>query len=474
MAARFEAVLGGIRSQSSARVMLGTFAPPAWSVAGCMDAMLELSQSGLIQRLNEDMAALCRQVADSCILDVAQIASEVGHRHWRDDRLAWLAKAPLSHAAMVALGRTAARRVRPWFVPAKKCLVLDMDDTIWGGILGEAGMEGVQMGQDYPGNVFTDFQRRVLALRDQGVLLAAASKNNAADVERVLTEHPACLLKREHFSAFEVHWEDKATSLRRIAETLNIGTDALVFFDDNPVEREWVRSQLPEVAVLDVPRSPMGYGEVLGSCGCFDSISVTAEDRQRAVQYQQGVQREELKKQHGTLEDYLRSLEMVLTVGTIDVATLPRVSQLLSKTNQFNLTTRRHSSAEIQRMLDEGAVGLWVRVEDRFGDNGIVGVVIAKRCQDQEQAWIIDTLLMSCRVIGRQIETAMLALVEQAVRERGGREMRGEFILTPKNLPAVDFFDRHGYKMNQTDSGLWRRTLDAPRALPDSLRICRA
>jgi FkbH-like protein len=414
--------------------------------------------------VNTAVAEICAGVPRCSVLDVARAAAETGLSRWRDDRLAFLAKAPWSGDALTAVAKLTARSLRATFTTPKKCLVLDMDNTLWGGVIGEAGMEGIQLGPDYPGNVFVDFQRRVLSLRDRGVLLAAASKNNAADVETVLAEHPSCVLKRADFAAFEVHWEDKATSLRRIAQSLNIGLDALVFMDDNPVERAWVREQLPEVTTIELPASPMGYWKALDDAACFDSLALTAEDRQRAVMYAGEARRQELQSSAGNLDEFLRSLDLVLTVGCVDETTLPRVAQLLGKTNQFNLTTRRHDEAAIRDMSAQGT-GLWVRVRDRFGDAGLVGVVIAVPDGD---AWRVDTFLMSCRVIGRKVETVMLALLERVAALRGVPALTAEFIPTKKNQPAEKFLPEHGFTLHGEH---WRLILAAPRGIPEFYTI---
>lgn len=465
LANRLRAVVTAIRQHGKAKIIIGNFAPPLWLAADHADASLEQSQTAFVHRLNEDVAAICREVPDAFVLDVARAAAETGLARWQDERMAYLAKAPLSADAMIALATAFARRVRPLFFTPKKCLVLDMDNTLWGGVLGEAGIEGIALGPDYPGNVFVDFQKRVLALRDRGILLAAASKNNAPDVEQVLAQHPSCLLKRDHFAAFEVHWEDKATSMKRIASALNIGIDALVFFDDNPVEREWVRSQTPEVTVIDVPASPIGYAKALAECGCFDLPALTNEDRRRAELYQQEAGRQQLQASAGSLEDFLRGLEMTLTAGIADESTLPRIVQLLGKTNQFNLTTRRHGPAEIQAMIDKGGFVLWAKVRDKFGDAGLIGAAIA--LPHEGDAWIIDTFLMSCRVIGRGVETAMLALVEKLAHERGARRLIGEFIPTSKNQPAADLLPRHGFENDAANPQRWILPLATPRAVPD-------
>ncbi len=461
---RFNALFQNLRRHCKAKVLVGNFAAPTWCAAGVADVSLAPSQMSFVQQLNDDLAAVCRSLPDVLVVDVARTACELGLGRWRDERLEYLAKAPWSSEACAAVAMAVARRARPWFAAPKKCLVLDMDNTLWGGVLGEAGLDGIALGPDYPGNVFLDFQQRVLALRDGGILLAAASKNNSTDVEEVLARHPSCRLKREHFSAWEVHWEDKAASLRTIAATLNISLDALVFFDDNPVERQWVREQLPMVTVLDVPASPMGYARTLADSGCFDLLALTAEDRQRAALYQEESTRQELRQQTGSLEEFLQGLQMTLTVGFVDDATLPRVAQLLGKTNQFNLTTRRHSAAELQGLVAGGAIALWARVKDRFGDNGLIAAAVVVPEPDKAGTWRIDTFLMSCRVIGRGVETALLALLEKCVHSRGGRLLVGEFVPTAKNQPAAGFLPEHGF--SPVTDHLWHLPLDQPRALP--------
>ena len=467
---RLHTLLLTLRQRSTARILMANFTPPAWCAAGVVDVSLAPSQMSFAQRLNDDLAEVCAALPDVQVLDVARLVCELGLDRWRDERLEYLAKAPWSSDACAAVAKAVARRARPWFIAPKKCLVLDMDNTLWGGVLGEAGLEGIALGPDYPGNVFLDFQRRVLALRDGGILLAAASKNNAHDVEEVLASHPSCLLKREHFAAFEVHWEDKAASLRRIAATLNIGLDALVFFDDNPVERQWVREQLPMVTVLEPPASPLGYARTLAECGCFDLLALTSEDRKRAALYLEDSTRQELRQQSGSLEEFLQGLQMTLTVGSVDEATLPRVAQLLGKTNQFNLTTRRHSAADLQTLIAGDAIAVWVRVKDRFGDNGLVAAaVLVPEPAGPLAAWRIDTFLMSCRVIGRGVETALLALVERLVHSRGGQLLVGEFLPTAKNQPAASFLPDHGF--SPVNDHLWHLLLEQPRALPEYFTI---
>jgi FkbH-like protein len=466
--ARLSEVLRGIRLGSKAKILMGNFTPPLWNAAGLAESSLETSQARFVQDLNGQLTKICSTFPDVLILDVHRAATEVGLDHWRDERLEFLAKSPWSSEAMSKVAKMAARRLHSWFSTPSKCLVLDMDNTLWGGVLGEAGIDGIALGPDYPGNVFVDFQKRILALRDTGILLAAASKNNAADVEDVLTNHPSCLLKREHFSAFEVHWEDKATSLRRIATSLNIGLDSLVFFDDNPAERAWVKEQLPEVTVLDVSTNILSYSSTLADCGCFDLTSLTTEDLSRSQLYAEDLQRRELQTQTGSLEDFLRGLDMTLTFGLADEQSLPRIVQLLGKTNQFNLTTRRHNAAELQAMLDAGGIILWSKLRDRFGDNGLIAVGIV--LPEDAATWRLDSFLMSCRVIGRGVETALLSFIIMNIKSRGASSLLAEFIPTRKNQPALAFLTSHGFTKLDDSSELFIHSLHKEVRIPDCFR----
>lgn len=465
---RLKSVVEEIRQKGDPRILLGNLPAPPWKAAGLADPMLENSLEGILGALNGRIARLCRDGSGLVLFDIHGLGCETGWKNWRDHRMAALARAPCSSEALAAIARLAARHFRSWSGAPKKCLVLDMDDTLWGGVLGELGLDGIHLGPDYPGNVFVDFQRRLLALRDRGVLLAVASKNNAADVEAVLSTHPSCLLKREHFSAFEVHWEDKATSLRRIANSLNLGMDSLVFFDDNPVEREWVKSQVPAVAVIDVPKSPLLYWDAIERSLVFDHFTLTDEDRSRARLYQQEEARSLARAEATSLESFIRSLKMVVTLGRFEEAQLPRIVQLLAKTNQFNLTTRRHDEAQLARMLQAGAIGLWARVSDRFGDSGLVALAIA--VPETGDDWVVDTFLMSCRVIGRGVETALLAGLEGQVRQCGGRALHGVYLPTARNQPAADFYPRHGYQ-DSVDPSRWHLCLDEPRPMPETFAV---
>jgi FkbH-like protein len=440
---RIWGILTSIRARSAAAVLVFNLVPPRHPAAGLADGGLEPSQTTAVQRLNERIAAVCRQITDCHVVDYARAVLDTGLRRWADLRLLRRGRIPFGTEGQVATGRLVARAIRAVRKPPCKCLVVDLDNTLWGGVLGEDGAGGIQLGEDHPGNAFKEFQSALHSLRDRGVLLAVASKNDERDALALLDGHPDCLLRSTHFSATRINWDDKANSLRAIAAELSIGLEALAFFDDSPIEREWVRSQLPEVHVIAVPESPIDYVDALFDSGAFDQLSISREDTARAEMYSVEAARKALQSRHESLDAFLRDLGLRATIGTVDSATLPRVTQLIAKTNQFNLTTRRYSAADIARMSDEG-LGLWLRVRDRFGDAGLVGVALARPITALGE-WELDTFLLSCRVIGRNVETALLATLCSAIRQRGGRMLRGRFIPTERNAPAADFLRRHGF-----------------------------
>ena len=451
---RIRSLLEGLRARTSANILVFNFAPPPILAAGLTDPSLIPSQVSVIQKANDQVSAVCREFSGAYIFDYANTVCEFGIKNWSDTKLWYLARIPFGAKAQIEISKRLARYFRAICYPPCKCLVVDCDDTLWGGILGEEGLGGIHLSEDYPGNVYKDFQRKVLSLKNRGVLLAVASKNNEEDVIEVFEKHTDSVLKPNDFAAIQINWNDKASSLVQIAKDLDIGVDALAFFDDNPVEREWVRSQLPEVTVIDVPESPLEYVRALDESAAFDQLFISEEDRVRPKMYQEQTSRKKLQGRSVSIEAFLKGLEMTATIGKVDANTLPRVEQLLAKTNQFNLTTRRHTSSELQTMIDWGCIALWLRVSDRYGDNGLVGVAIAAP-QDADM-WMIDSFLMSCRVMGRKVETALLSIMSRFVHEQGGKTLMGEYIPTAKNNMVSEFYSSHSFQPSDGHSGLWK------------------
>lgn len=454
---RIAQLVRGVRERASSHILVWNQPALSRMTLGVADASTAPSQSDAIAEINRRLATAVRGVSGAYVFDAARLAAEVGLGMWHDAKLQHLGRIPIGAKAQVAIGERLARYLHALVRPTRKCLVLDLDNTLWGGVLGEDGIGGIKLGEESPGNAFKTFQRQVRSYRDRGIILALASKNNLADVVEAFEKHEDMVLRLDDFAARQVHWNDKAQSLAAIAEELNIGTDSLVFFDDNPVEREWVKSRMPEVLVVDVPTDALRYGAALEASGAFDQLVVTGDDRKRARTYQQQAQRKDLEAKAGSVDDFLRALEMRVTLGDVDASTIPRVSQLLGKTNQFNVTTRRHTEADLQRMLANGAIGLWMRIEDRFGDNGLVGVAIA--LERDPGTWILDSFIMSCRVLGRKAELALLSEVTQRVVARGARVLLGEFIPTKKNAPAAGFFASAGFVAEPEGAGRFRLDL---------------
>jgi FkbH-like protein len=325
---------------------------------------------------------------------------------------------------------------------------VDLDNTLWGGVIGEDGLEGITLGgNDAPGNAFYDFQLALDGLRRRGVLLAICSRNNPDDVWPVIDSHPHMVLRRNHFAASRVNWNDKASNIVEIARDLNLGLDSLVFLDDNPAERALLRQQVPDVLTVDLPADPAYYTDALLNLDVFESLGLTDEDRARGEMYLQAQTRREFEKAVVASTDLMTHLESLGIAIKIEKATpfsIPRIAQLVNKTNQFNLTTRRYTEAQVRTMAEAAgdSVVYSVTVGDRFGDLGLTGVAIVHTNTD---SWVIDSFLLSCRVLGRGIEDALLAHIIGRAKASGVRVLHGHFIPTAKNAPARDFYAARGF-----------------------------
>ena len=322
----------------------------------------------------------------------------------------------------------------------KKCLVLDLDNTLWGGVLGEDGISGIRIGGDYPGKAFHFFQESLLQLSRSGVILAVCSKNNEADVLEAWEKNPYLVLRKEHFAAWRINWNDKAANLRELAEELNIGLDSFVFLDDNPAERELVRQLLPMVSVPEFPAQPYELPAFFRQCVnvYFKVYSVTDEDRQKVAQYKANAARSRAQQGFSDLASFLESLDIRITIAAADAFNIPRIAQMTQKTNQFNLTTKRYADTDIQRFVAEGWKVWCLRAEDRFGDNGITGVILV----DGDS---IDSLLLSCRILGKGIEQAFLKAVLSRLKDEGVKTVRARYCPTAKNGQVRDFYERCGF-----------------------------
>ncbi len=329
----------------------------------------------------------------------------------------------------------------------KKCLVLDLDNTLWGGVLGEDGIEGIRCGGDYPGKAFHYFQEALLELGNSGVILTVCSKNNEADVLEAWEKNPFMVLRKDSFAAWRINWNDKATNIRELAEELNIGLDSFVFVDDNPTERELIRQALPMVEVPEFPAQPYDlpvfFKELVEKY--FRVYQLTGEDRKKTEQYKANAQRAQAQRGFVDFEAFLKSLDIRITVETADAFNLPRIAQMTQKTNQFNLTTKRYTEADIKHFIAEGGKVWCLGVADRFGDNGITGLIMV------DDANAIDTLLLSCRILGKGIETAFLKYILGLLKAEGVQKVHAAFVPTLKNAQVKDFYERCGFTCMEED-----------------------
>jgi FkbH-like protein len=391
----------------------------------------------------------------SYFVDLELVSGMMGREVFYDPRRYYWTKQPFSERGVVRLAEHIWAGVRALTTGPKKVLVLDLDNTLWGGVVGETGALGIALGDSPDGEAYRAFQKYVMALSKRGIVLAIASKNNAADGLEPFEKNPDMILGLDDIAAAEINWEPKGTTIRRLAETLSLGLDSFVFFDDNPAEREQVRQAIPEVAIVNVPTEPAEFVRALQAGLWFETTALTDEDRVRAAQYALERKRRDLQQSAGTMEGYLRSLEMQADVREIDEADLMRVVQLLAKTNQFNLTTRRHTHEDVLRLLAlEGVISMTLRVADRFGDHGLVGVLIAVPAAEDRHVLSVDTWLMSCRVIGRTVEQFLCGELLVRARRLGYREIRGEYIPTKKNALVGDLYDRLGFRRTHAGDGL--------------------
>ncbi len=334
---------------------------------------------------------------------------------------------------------------------AKKCLVLDLDNTLWGGVLGEDGVDGITLGGDYPGKAYSWWQQALLHLSHNGVILAICSKNNESDVDEAWNNNPAMVLKREHFSAMRINWNDKASNIKELADELNIGLDSMVFIDDNPAERELVKQLLPQVEVPDFPDKPYQLIPFFKSLveRYFRIYQVTDEDRAKTQQYRANALRRAEQSHFADLDAYLYSLEICLDITEADEHRVPRIAQMTQKTNQFNLTTRRYTATDVQQHIDDGWRVFCVNVSDRFGDSGITGVVFVEPIDDVTVN--IDSLLLSCRILGKGIEDAFVKTVLNLLRLDGIRKVTAAYLPTAKNGQTAQFYDRLGMECVAVD-----------------------
>jgi FkbH-like protein len=452
------------KERFGAQVIQQTIVPMEPSLFGSYEALVPASPGSLIERLNTAIRTAAKQ--DSVLLvDLAWHAAHEGIMAQLPDPVRWHhAKQLVSPALAPFYGDLVARVAAAIVGLSRKCLVLDLDNTLWGGVVGDEGVEGIRLGPgSAEGEAFLAFQRYLAQLGRRGVILTICSKNDPAIAEAAFKDHPEMALRRNELAAFVANWDDKASNIRAIARMLEIATDSMVFIDDNPAERDIIRRELFEIAVPELPEDVAHYPRWLSRTGYFEPASFTHDDTTRGRSYALNAARRAELERATDLNGYLKSLEMTMTAAPISPKDLPRTVQLINKTNQFNLTTRRYTEAEVQRLIQTpGAVALCLRLRDRFGDNGLISVIFAR----PDAAWpkdvlLIETWLMSCRVLGRQVEPAALEVLASEAQRQGAKGLIGEYRSTPRNGLVADHYAKLGFRPcaapgSTSESSYWR------------------
>lgn len=475
---RLRMIVKALRPAVSSAIFIQSAPPPAESLFGSFDRVHPGSVFAMVDTFNARLAQWAAE-GEVMLIDIARLAGNIGVEAWEPPRYWHASKLSFAPQFTPIYADVVTRTIAAVRGKARKCLVLDLDNTLWGGVIGDDGVEGIDIGQGSAnGEAFLAVQRMALELRGRGVVLAVCSKNELSVAKTPFTQHPEMLLREEHIAVFQANWTDKAANLKLIAQTLNIGVDALVFLDDNPAERMQVRRELPQVAVPELPEDPSLYPRALAAAGYFEAVAFSQEDRDRAAFYQANALRSAALEASTDFDGYLRSLGMTCTIAPIDAVSRPRVAQLINKSNQFNLTTRRYSEREVAEIQDDPKKhAIQIRLTDCFGDNGIISVIIAAAAPD---AWEIDTWLMSCRVLGRKVEEAALAHLVAAARAAGARDLIGRYVPTAKNAMVAKHYEKLGFSLVAEDadgSTTWRLdTLafsppDLPMRLEDAVRF---
>jgi FkbH-like protein len=435
------------KSNTEANILIANFSRPAYSQAGVADLQQELGEAEFYAELNLALLKTFRNDQRIFIFDMDHTLARYGKHRAYNAKMYHLAKIEWHEAVYPLLAEELWRYIFASKASSKKCLVLDLDNTLWGGIVGEDGVHGIRIGHgDAEGEAYLTFQYAVRSLLERGIILAICSKNNIEDVDEVFNQRSEMVLKKDDFSAIQVNWDYKYLNIQKIAAELNIGIDSMVFVDDNPAECAMVREALPEVSTIHLSGDPSQFAETLMQLSEFERLFISAEDKDKRNQYQQNAKRTQQKYNIGNINDYLKSLGTKVLIKQATKRNLPRIHQLFSKTNQFNVTTIRYSPADIETFLMGNHWDLnIVQVKDKFGDLGIVGLYLVEQKNNIAR---IDSLVLSCRALGRGIETCIMNNIKQDFLQSGKCSiLQGLFSRTAKNKPASTFYTDQGFSL---------------------------
>jgi FkbH-like protein len=440
-------ILSNIRKSSQASILINNFETPVYPSYGILDSQSQNKQINTFRKINLKLLDLTSNYVNTYLVDFDKLQSQIGFEDFFDLRFWHIAKAPYSRKATKVIANEYCKFIIALRGRSKKCLVLDCDNTLWGGIVGEDGINNIAIGNSYPGSAYLEFQNAILSLYRRGIILALCTKNNEKDVLDVLNNHPEMILKKKHFNVIKANWENKAKNIQEIANELNIGLESLVFLDDSEFEINLVKKLLPDVESILVPDDPTRFITLLNLAAPFDSLSFSDEDLKRNQMYLEDKNRHSLAKKlkDSSIEDYLKSLEMEVVIKDCEQFTFSRISQLTLKTNQFNLTTKRYSESHIRDFCDDNQYSVrYLRVKDKFGDIGIVGLAISRI---ETNKLIINSLLLSCRALGRGIENLLLKDCFYIAKLHKCDKVIGIYNRTEKNKQVESFYQNSKFSL---------------------------
>lgn len=461
-----ENLIKTISENLQSKLVITNFVIPTYSPFGIFESKVEFGLKDIVLDLNKKLKELCKNQDSVYLYDFNSFVTKFGERNVLEYKKMFFGDIKISFDTIPYLIYEFVGYLKPLLGLNKKCIVLDLDNTLWGGIVGEEGFEGIKLGPDPAGRPFVEFQRVLKSLLKSGIILAINSTNNSEDAMKVIKEHPHMVLKEEDFACLKINWNDKIANMKDIAKELNIGLDSMVFFDDDPVNRELIKMSIPEIKTIDLPQDPSSYALILRDLNDFNVLKITDDDFKRAKMYSQEQERHDLESTTKNLDEYLKKLDIKVKVQLADKFSIPRISQLSLKTNQFNLTTKRYQEEEIKKFAkdDKMIVGC-AEVEDKFGESGITNIFIIKKNNEE---WILDTFLLSCRIIGRGIEEGILGKIIEMAKKEGVKKIKAQFIPTQKNKPAENFLSNYGF---QKEGKYWIFSLQNPIKIPTHITV---
>ena len=452
--------------KSQSKIIIANFVIPTYTPLGIYESKIEYGIKEIILDLNKKLKELSRNM-DSCyVYDFNSFVTKFGEKNILDYKKMNYGDIKINFDIIPYLIYDFLGYVKPILGLNKKCLVLDLDNTLWGNIIGEDGIEGIKIGPYPEGRSFVEFQKVIKALSENGIILAINSKNNQKDAMKAINEHPHMILREKDFSCIKINWNDKISNMREIAKDLNIGLDSIVFFDDDPTNRELLRMSIPEVNTIELPKDPSSYAQILRNLNDFNILKITKDDVQRKIMYKQEQNRKKLESSTENLNEYLKKLDIKIRIKLDNEFSISRISQLILKTNQFNLTTKRYQEEQIKEFIEDKTIIVGCsEVDDKFGENGITNVFIIKTKSNE---WIIDTFLLSCRIMGRGIEEGIIGKILEIAKNKGIEKITATFIPTEKNKPAENFLKNYGF---EKDGEKWVFLLKNKIKIPNHLQV---